>query len=187
VEGSRAEVVILISGGIDSAALLNYFIEDNFYVRALFIDYGQKASIHEYASARKICKYYGVKLKKLSLKNNKDFGPGEILGRNGFLVFSALMHSEIKSGFISLGIHSGTPYYDCSKLFVDNVNNILLGYYGGQILLTAPFLNWTKRMIFDYCAITGIPLSLTYSCENGSNPPCGVCPSCIDRGVLDVQ
>ncbi len=186
MDSSRGEVVVLISGGIDSAALLNYFVKDDFCVRGLFIDYGQRASVQEYDSARKICKYYSVKLKKLSLKNNKNFGPGEILGRNGFLIFSALMHSEIKNGFISLGIHSGTSYYDCSKLFVENVNNILLGYCGGQILLATPFINWTKRMIFDYCIVAEIPLSLTYSCENGINPPCGVCPSCIDRRVLDV-
>ncbi len=83
-----------------------------------------------------------------------------------------------------MGIHSGTPYYDCSKEFVSSVNSILKGYTSGEILLDAPFIDWNKEMIIQYCKDNDVPLDITYSCENGQEPPCGKCLSCLDRRFL---
>ena len=46
-------VIILLSGGIDSAACLHYYLKEKFSVRALFVNYGQAAGEREYESAKK--------------------------------------------------------------------------------------------------------------------------------------
>lgn len=52
------------------------------------------------------------------------FSDGLIMGRNLFLLSSALMYKRIKSGIIAIGIHAGTDYVDCGKAFIDNVNQV---------------------------------------------------------------
>jgi len=179
-------VLILISGGIDSAASLKYYLDQDFDITAIFVDYSQKAKSFELKSAKKITEFYNVKLSEISLQLNKKFRSGEIIGRNAFLIFSAVMFNPNFKGIISLGIHSGTPYYDCSKEFVTSINTLLKGYTNGEILLDAPFISWDKKMIIQYCKDNDVPLELTYSCENGKEHPCGKCLSCLDRRILDV-
>ena len=180
--------IILLSGGIDSTACVHYLLEEKYNIDSVFIDYGQKSRDKELSSARRIAEYYKIKLNKIDIKTSNDlFSSGEIIGRNALLIFTVIMYQKINHGFISLGIHSGTPYYDCSKEFVKRINDILNGYSGGRILIHAPFLKWDKYMIFQYCKDNGVPLHLTYSCENGTDPPCGECLSCRDRKILDVS
>jgi 7-cyano-7-deazaguanine synthase len=179
--------VILLSGGIDSTACVHYYLEQKFNVKALFIDFGQKAHKAELASAEKIAKHFKVPLLKLQFQFPLEYPSGEILGRNAFLVLSSIMLLQKYHGLIALGIHSGTPYYDCSESFVISINELLRGYSGGRILLDAPFQKWTKKMIMDYCLKNKIPINLTYSCENGTIPQCGKCLSCKDRRVLNAQ
>lgn len=102
------------------------------------------------------------------------------------LVLSALAYSNMSDGIIAAGIHAGTPYFDCTQMFVKCVNDLLKGYSGGKVAFDAPFITWTKRMVVEYCRKNNVPLSYTYSCENGEDPPCGHCLSCIDRVVLNV-
>ena len=91
------------------------------------------------------------------------------------------------NGIISLGIHSDVPYYDCSPIFVKDMNKIIEGYTDGRVRLDAPFIKWEKRMIYEYCKNEDIPVNFTYSCENGGKIPCGKCLSCLDRGTLNVN
>ncbi|MHA1690493.1 MAG: 7-cyano-7-deazaguanine synthase [Candidatus Heimdallarchaeaceae archaeon] len=179
-------VLILLSGGIDSAACVHYFLDEKYEIDSIFIDYGQKAREKELLSAKKIANYYDIRFNRIVVRNSEVFSSGELLGRNAFLVFTAVMYKKPSSGIISLGIHSKVPYYDCSEDFVKNINNILDGYTNGRVLLYAPFLKWDKYMIYQYCKNNKVPVHLTYSCENGTSPPCGKCLSCMDRRVFDA-
>jgi len=179
--------MVLLSGGIDSAACLDYYLKEKFDIISIFIDYGQKAKTYELKSARKIAEYYKVRFEEITLKSTKIFSDGEIIGRNVFLILTAIMNYPEFKGIISLGIHIGTPYYDCSESFVKTINQLLQGYMGGNVLLDAPFLKWNKLMIYKYCKDNNVPLNLTYSCENGTDPPCGLCLSCRDRKGLNVS
>jgi len=179
--------LILLSGGIDSTACIHYYLDGKFDVKAVFLDYGQKARVRELSSAKKIAKHYRIEFNKIALTSSNRFSSGEIRGRNAFLIFAVLMHYQELHGIISLGVHSGTPYYDCSESFVKNINETLNGYTSGRVLLDTPFLKWNKKMLYDYCKINDVPTHLTYSCENGLVPPCGRCLSCKDRSALDVS
>lgn len=174
----KMKCLILFSGGVDSTVCVHYFLKQGFSVECIFIDYGQIARNKEFESVKNITSYYGIKL------NYYKFGTqisnhGEIIGRNAFLILSAILSYPDFHGILSLGIHSGATYYDCSESFVKDINKILEGYTGGEIILDTPLLRWDKRMIYLYCKDNNIPIHLTYSCENGNE--CGTCQSCIDR------
>lgn len=179
-------MIILLSGGIDSTASVYYYRELKYSVTAVFVDYGQAANKIEIESARSVAAYYKIKLENVSFMSGSIYYQGEIPGRNGFLVFAAILSHPNYVGIVSLGIHSGTPYYDCSPDFVERMNILLKRYTMGRIILDAPFLKWDKSMIHRYCIDNEIPLEMTYSCENGTIPPCGTCNSCLDRKALNV-
>lgn len=178
-------VLVLLSGGIDSTACVSYYTNLGYSVKGIFIDYGQAAAVKEFESAAKVSGHYSIELDRHSCSLGHDFSVGEIPGRNAFLVLCAIMAYPGFKGILSMGIHSGVPYYDCTEAFVADMNKILVGYRAGQVVLDTPFLKWSKGMIFTYCTENKVPISLTYSCEEGFEKPCGKCRSCLDRSVFD--
>lgn len=179
----KLTAVVLLSGGIDSAACVRYYLDLGFQLTGLFIDYGQSARDNEGESAIQVANYYAIPLDRVSLSPINHFGPGEIRGRNAFLIIAALLFYPQFKGILSLGIHSGTPYYDCSQQFISDIATIIDAYAGGEIRIDVPFLDWDKSMIYTYCKEKGVPFHLTYSCEAGMSPPCGECRSCKDREI----
>jgi len=179
--------IVLLSGGIDSTACVHYYLNQRFNTGALFVDYGQLPIKREEQSAKQIASYYDIKLDIVRLHPTKYHEYGETKGRNAFFILTALLFYPKHVGIISLGIHSGTPYYDCSESFVKDISKILNGYTDGRVNLDAPFLKWNKKMIYEYCKDNDVPVHLTYSCENSGDKPCGRCRSCLDRGTLNVS
>ncbi|OPX61895.1 7-cyano-7-deazaguanine synthase [Methanoregula sp. PtaB.Bin085] len=183
--GNPSRVLILISGGIDSTACIKYYQDLGFKVEGFFVDYGQKARLKECQSVEKIADYYKINSDTLTIHNTLNLSSGEIRGRNGFLIMAALLAKPDFSGLLSLGIHRGVPYYDCSKEFIKKMNGVVTEYSDGQIKIDTPFIDWDKKMIVSYCRDSGVPIHLTYSCETGDEP-CGKCLSCLDRSALNV-
>ena len=58
---SRVRSVILLSGGLDSAANLAWCVEHDEPVLTLTVDYGQRASRPEQGAAYRLAQYYGVR------------------------------------------------------------------------------------------------------------------------------
>jgi 7-cyano-7-deazaguanine synthase len=180
----KTYALILASGGIDSTACINFYKKLNFDVESIFIDYGQKANKQELKSSRLIAEFYNVNLRVIELKSNHELKEGEILGRNAFLIFTALLNFRREKGIISLGIHYGTPYYDCSKTFFEQSETIVNHYSQGMIRLSCPFLDFNKKEIYEYCLLEKLPLDICYSCELGNEKPCGKCSTCKDLEII---
>ena len=176
--------LVLVSGGIDSAACLDFFQRRGDTVHGLFVDYGQAARLQEAAAVTKMSDHYRVPIERIVLKSQSEFLTGEITGRNLFLLATGLMLYPFTSGGLALGIHSGTNYYDCSSDFLMVANQIVTEYSSGTIPLVAPFIDISKPSIYEYAIANSIPIELTYSCELGVVPPCGQCLSCQDRNDL---
>ena len=181
------QATVLLSGGIDSMACAYFLRGREFEVRGLFIDYRHAAAKRERRAAEKVAARLGVHLDIASLSLPPSFGVGEIAGRNGLFALAALMGGPRDSQLISMGIHAGTPYYDCSVAFAERIDALLQEYTAGRTRFFAPFLNWAKPEIYEYCRTQKLDLSRTYSCETGASPPCGLCMSCKDRELLDVR
>lgn len=177
-------VLLLLSGGIDSTACLNFFREQGREVRALFIEYGQPAASKEEEAATAISLHYDTPLTILRCRGLGRIGKGFVLGRNAFFAHAALMTFDNHAGLIAMGIHAGTTYADCTEHFLTIIQSSLDLYADGRIVISAPFIRWDKRMIWDYCRAANVPLQLTYSCELGKDQPCGKCLSCKDLEAL---
>ena len=178
--------VVLLSGGIDSAACVAYMQSVAAVLEAVFVDYLQPARESERESATRIAQHYKIPLQVVQATATPPEA-GEIAGRNAFLVLSALMLRPHFKGLVTLGIHAGTPYYDCSEVFTTDMQRILDGYSNGKIQLSAPFLSWTKGQILDFCRAKAVPMQLTWSCETTSHIPCGQCLSCKDRALMNAS
>ena len=177
----KSSVEVLVSGGIDSAALLAFYLRQRFDVRALFVDFGQPAAKQESLAARAVCKHYDLRLSIITVESGAVFSAAEIPGRNAFLMFAAVLVRGVNPGIIAIGIHEGPPYYDCTEGFLKSIQTVSDGYAAGQIKVAAPFLKWSKQTIWEFCSKVGVPVDLTYSCERGGVRPCGRCLSCKDR------
>ncbi len=178
------EILVLLSGGIDSSACVNFYCELGRPVSGLFIDYGQPAASEEIRSAVAIAQHYSIPLKRLALRGRKAKSEGFIHGRNLFLVAVAIMEGPPTVSAIAIGIHSGTNYPDCSKSFLARLQTVLNLLEPGKLHLAAPFLTWSKPAIYEYCLDRRVPIDLTYSCERGGAKPCRKCLSCKDRELL---
>ena len=181
------DVWVLMSGGIDSTACAHYYLERDDSVTGVFVDYGQKAREAEYQAVLAVAKYFRITLKTITVSSSGRFGAGEIQGRNALLIFAALVSENPKRGLFSLGIHAGTRYYDCGIDFVRHANLMIESYSGGKVVLDCPFISADKSAVYSYAKGGGVPLALTYSCEEGAVPPCGHCLSCRDRDALSTR
>jgi 7-cyano-7-deazaguanine synthase len=177
------KVLICCSGGIDSFALIYYYLEQKFDIKAIHFDYGHPAFKEEKKALKAISQYYKIQIIHEDLKPTISAAGknGEFVGRNALLVLSAISFLDKESRLISLGIHSGTFYYDCSPVFTHHMQNILDGYFGGTVILDTPFLGFSKSDIISWSRNKQLPLELTYSCQRGSTIPCGECLSCAER------
>lgn len=175
---------MLMSGGIDSAACAAFLIDQGLEVSAVFVDYGQTAVDFERVAVRSVAAALKIEVQEIALSCTATFGPGELVGRNAFLVFSTLFATRGRSSRIALGLHAGTPYYDCSPAFIDSINRAVAEHTDSGVRVVAPFIEWTKRKVYDYFMHMDLPIGLTYSCETGGMPTCGKCASCLDRKAL---
>jgi 7-cyano-7-deazaguanine synthase len=176
---STDSVIVLLSGGIDSTAVLDFYLKRKSAVRAIYFDYGQPCSKGEQDALAKVVSHYSVEQQLVKLGVTPMMRKDEYLCRNSLLLFAAAS-LESEPTKIAMGIHSDSPYFDCSPLFVRNCQQLLDGYFGGTVRFEAPFLNFVKAQIIDYCKKNKVPLSMTFSCMRG-NKPCGDCPSCLER------
>jgi 7-cyano-7-deazaguanine synthase len=170
---------------MDSAALLSFYLSRGAQVRCVHFDYGQPSMAGERRSVLALSRHYDVVVEKKRLGFAVERTEGEYHCRNALLVLAAASVAQRARLGIAIGIHAGSPYYDCTPAFVDDVQRVLDGYHGATMRVEAPFLEFSKRDIFDYCLGNGVPVDLTFSCERGSDRPCKRCDSCKDRMTLD--
>lgn len=177
----RKQINLLLSGGIDSTAVLFYYRDNGFDVRAYFVHYGHVSNNVEYECAKKVSHYYHTSLNLLRFTGARYAENWEITGRNAFFILAVLMAMHSGSGIISGGLHKGSDYYDSKEDFLHSMSTIIEGYTGGRVQLDFPFMKMTKNEIVAYSQMHKIPLNSTYSCQLGEKKPCGKCPSCIER------
>lgn len=169
---------------MDSAACAHLLAAQGYGVRGVFVDYGQAAAQQERVAVAKLRDALGIKLTQIEARSGTSFGAGELVGRNAFLICAAIFHGRVHSGLLAVGVHAGTPYYDCSPSFVERMKQLAQEHTDGRLTVIAPFVSWNKGQIVEYFRASGLPIDATYSCESGTIPPCGSCASCRDRRAL---
>jgi 7-cyano-7-deazaguanine synthase len=185
MELSLGRATVLMSGGIDSAACAHFLRSQGLELDGVFLDYGQAAAEFEVKAVAAIARHLNIPVQKFALSGESaPFSSGELVGRNAFLIFAALFLTRARSGLLALGIHAGSPYFDCSEHFMRSIAKLVCEHTDGRVSVVAPFIDWTKKDVFEYFLSASLPLHLTYSCEAGTDPTCGMCTSCRDRKAL---
>lgn len=178
---------VLVSGGIDSTSCVHFLQGRGHDVAGVFVDFGQAAAQQERQYAELIRNRFSIPLRIVQVSTSEIFGIGELMGRNAFLIFSAILLGGCRDGLLAIGIHAGTPYFDCSPSFIERIDPLVRECSNGRVSVLAPFVQWSKDEVYSYFVNARIPLSETYSCEAGVVPTCGVCASCKDRTRLECS
>ena len=106
--------------------------------------------------------------------------------RNGlFLSAAASFGLSLECSLICYGAHAddaaGNAYPDCSRAFVEAMNQAVWEGSGHQIRIEAPFVDVPKAEVVRRGLELKVPYELTWSCYEGGDEPCGTCGTCIDR------
>jgi 7-cyano-7-deazaguanine synthase len=181
----EADVNLLLSGGVDSAGLIAFYLSRGSTVTGIHFNYNQPSIEGERRAVLALTQHYNISFSTIDLGLQIACTNGEYHCRNATLLLTAASIFPLKKGRFAIGIHAGTPYYDCSKAFVEDMQRIFDGYFAGSVQVEAPFIDFSKKEIFKYCEIAKVPMKLTFSCERRGDRPCGECPSCLERKELD--
>ena len=217
---SNHKAVILLSGGLDSSTVLYYAKANGYETHCLIFDYGQRHR-KEILAAKKIAKLskspfhvvrIGLPWKGSALldstinmpvqgkMNVKDIPVTYVPARNIiFLSFAASFAEAIVAKHVFIGAnavdYSGYP--DCRPAFIKSFQSMLAqglktGVEGKKIKVETPLIHLSKAKIIQLAAKLNVPLSMTWSCYQGKQKPCGVCDSCrlreqgfIDAGIVN--
>lgn len=210
------KAVVLLSGGLDSTVAAYAAKQDgDELVAALWLEYGQKHA-RERRSAEAVAEMLHIPLVRGTLPRmsgsaltdadkpvptdgaTEGVAPTFVPGRNAvFFAVAAGFAAARGAKAIVTGVnavdYSGYP--DCRPGFVLAMQRAIRAALDDQdCSIRAPLLHLSKADIVRLGAGLGAPLSLTWSCYQGGERPCGVCDSCRIRadgfasaGVIDVS
>jgi len=198
------KVVMLLSGGVDSATLAYYLLKQHQEVYALTVDYGQK-HFKELRAAVEIAHAAGISWKVLDLRTlqpllksalttNDPIPEGHytaesqkltvVPNRNAILLNIAAGYAiSIGANTIAYAAHRNdrTIYPDCRPEFVGALQAALDAGTDADLLVYAPFINMTKAQIVELGISLNVPFELTWSCYKGGQKACGRCGTCVER------
>lgn len=198
-------VVVLVSGGIDSAVALYWSVDQRWEVHPLTFDYPnrplpERRATHELVE-RTGC---GERLEEVSLPFLEEVEDLREEGRLGShleaapdayvparnLIFYAVAANmgEVLGARQIVGGHNGTDpdtFPDASPAFFDTLNALLaqglLTHEASPLEVTNPLEGMTKAEIVARGHDLGVPFGETWSCQYDRDRPCGSCPSCEER------
>lgn len=202
------KVLLILSGGMDSATLLAWHLARGDEVHALSFDYGQR-HFRELDAAQDLSEWYGVPWTRIDLFGFADKVPGSSLtdhsmetpvghyaadnmkgtvvpSRNAIMLSVAFGIAAAQGmDAVSFGAHSGdhTIYPDCRRPFIEALETALnLGVWvDKRIEILAPFLTLSKIDIVRLGDNLGVPYNLTWTCYEGGEKHCGLCGACQER------
>lgn len=195
------DVVVLLSGGIDSTLCAEMARRDG-RLRAVFgIDYGQPARVQELLAADAWATAHNVEYHEIGIDLGRleDMdagigaeGPRVIPGRNAaFLMAVAVRCADVGFSEIWYGAIADdqAEYADCRQDFIDALNVTLSQSMPFPMRVVAPLIAMSKVDIIRRCIDWGIDLSSTWSCYQSTDEgaECETCNSCTaKRSALQV-
>ena len=204
--------VVLLSGGLDSAAVLAWMRREGYACHALSFRYGQRHGV-ELARAAELARARGaVEHKTTESDLRADRAEGEIAhgvpityvpARNTIFLAFALAYAEtIGSSDLAIGVnaidYSGYP--DCRPEFIAaferlaNLATASATEEGARFKIHTPLQHLTKAGIVKLALELGVPVGRTLSCYDPlpDGTPCGHCDACqlrrkgfAEAGVVD--
>lgn len=202
----KHKVVVICSGGMDSAVLLAYLhSQPEYEVQSLSLNYGQKHK-RELRHAAAFAKNLGVPhtlvrlpalrnvLSGSSLTSNMPVPEGHyaaesmkatvVPNRNMILMSLAIGHAIAQAATaVAYGAHAGDHaiYPDCRPEFAEAMDKAAALCHFYPVMLLRPFVDKTKADIVRLGYDLKVDFTATFSCYNGGFVHCGRCGTCVER------
>ena len=205
------KAVVLLSGGMDSAAVIAMAQEQGFAVHALSVRYGQRHTSELDAAAR-VAKAQGVVAHKTvdvdlrsiggsALTDDIDVpeagGPGipvtYVPARNTIMLSVALGWAEVLGAsdiFCGVNAVDYSGYPDCRPEFIEAFEKLAnvatkAGVEGAGLRIQAPLLRMSKADIVREGVRLGVDFAQTVSCyqADAQGRACGHCDACRLRAA----
>jgi 7-cyano-7-deazaguanine synthase len=196
------KIGVLLSGGLDSAALVSYYLRRNFFVQPIFIRCGLRWEAHEIKAAKQFLRHsrhkrlYPLTILSMPLGSGyrsnwshtqKTPGPRSLdtsvylPGRNLLLTTRAFLFlNSRKVTRLALGILKGNPFEDAKPSFVRILEKILGQSFSKKLTIETPFRLKDKAQVIQ--AEATAPLHFTFSCISPiKKRHCGWCNKCTER------
>jgi 7-cyano-7-deazaguanine synthase len=184
-----ADVLLLLSGGLDSAVLLGLFKAGGLDPVCVFFDYGQPAYDQELRASRELASHYGVFLTECALPLPR---PPDVLdqeswvvpGRNAvFLSMGLALAAEWGCSQVAIGTEraDGKSFGDSTPGFLSSMDRAVQWASGGKVGVLSPLIGLWKPEVIRLGREVGVPLTLSWSCWRGGVDPCRRCEACRVR------
>lgn len=199
-------VVVLASGGMDSAVALHLAAREHEVVAALSFDYGSKHNAKEIPFARAQAAMLGIPHLAIPLAFIGEYFASDLLAsggeipkghyeeetmkktvvpfRNGIMlsIAAGLAESRGATGVV-IAAHSGDHaiYPDCREDFMRPMSEAIRRGTYADVEVIRPFISETKAGIAARGAALGVDFAQTWSCYVGGEIHCGECGTCVER------
>lgn len=206
-----ADVVCLLSGGMDSTVLL-YLLRERYEVLALSVSYGQRHK-RELLAAQAVVQAAGVQHRVVDLSAlsvvlagssqtsadiavphghyaDSNMSVTVVPNRNMILLAVAAAQAiSSQTASVAYAAHAGDHeiYPDCRPEFAIAMGHCLAQCHYTPVNLWRPFICMTKADIVKVGARVGAPFHLTYSCYEGGEQHCGLCGTCYERRTAFLE
>ena len=201
------KVVVILSGGMDSATLLYHLADAGHEIKTLSINYGQR-HVRELESAAALSKRLGVEHQIADLRSiNPLLGASNSLSgteidvpeghyeeenmkltvvpnRNMIMLSVAAGSAQrLKFDAVAYGAHSGDHaiYPDCREEFAHALDQAVKLCDWHAMRLMRPFVDLDKGDIAKRGHELSVPFELTWTCYKGLEKHCGKCGACQER------
>lgn len=190
---------------MDSTTLLYQLIKEGKEVKAISFNYGQR-HIRELEQAKKTCDKLNIEHKIIDMAFMRDIASnssltGDIATPHGhyeaenmkltvvpnrnMIMASIAIGWAVNENYdeVALGVHAGDHaiYPDCRPQFIDFLKDIAAVANFKSINIYVPFLNIDKGDIAIIGKGLNVDYSLSHTCYEGTEIPCGLCGACQER------
>lgn len=189
-------LVTLVSGGLDSTLMAVLAKEEGVTQFPLFIDYGQICKDQELKACLAVHKMldlpppaamnisgFGSMISSGLTDQNKRVNEDAFLpGRNLlFLLAGSAYAYQNNCDAVAIALLSEDSHIfpDQTRECVDKTQELITLAMGRDIKIIAPLMQFSKADVLYLARKKGI--YGTYSCHAGTEKPCGLCVSCIER------
>jgi len=215
-QGLGRHAVVLLSGGLDSAATLAAAVRAGWVCHALSFDYGQRHGV-ELDAARRLAAQLGAREHRVLRLDLSAFGGSALTdqgiavpesggqgipvtyvpARNTVFLSMALAWAETLGAhdiFIGANAVDYSGYPDCRPEYLvafEVMANLATraGVEGARLRVRAPLVDLTKADIVSLALACGVDPALTVSCyqADAEGRACGRCDSCRLRAKGFVE
>ncbi len=191
------DVIVLLSGGVDSAVLAAKALRDGRLRAGLSFNYGQAGAANECSLAKRWCEQHQVEWLGLMLpatigrwmRKEGVGGPGPrvVPARNAiFASCAASFAVTMQAPVIWYGATAddAAEYPDCRAEWVTAMSDVL--HLAAGVRLEAPLVQMSKAEVVALGNELGVDWTATWSCYQPRRDlePCGTCNACVSRNAV---